>query len=165
MASELQRLRIGSGFDVHAVSDGSTLRIGGVDVESPFSLSGHSDADVLLHAIVDALLGASAQGDIGAWFPDTDAQWKGADSGALLQQVWHKLQTEGWELLNVDCVVAAQRPKLRPYIDRMRERIAELLKVELTRVSVKATTTEKLGFVRREEGIAASAAALMLAPK
>lgn len=160
----LERLRIGHGFDVHAVKPGAALRLGGIDIESPFALLGHSDADVLLHAVTDALLGAAAAGDIGTWFPDSDDAWKGADSAQLLRRVWHRLRDDGWRLINVDAVVLAQRPKLAPHIRAMRSRIAGILDTDEDRVGLKATTTERLGFVGREEGLAASASALLLSP-
>lgn len=165
MSKDILRLRIGHGFDVHGAADGDSLRLGGIDIESPYTLVGHSDADVLLHAVTDALLGAACGGDIGSWFPDSDEQWKGADSGELLGQVWSSLRGDGWQLLNVDSVVMAQRPKLRPHIDSMRSRVSGLLSVDPERVSIKATTTERLGFVGREEGIAVSTTALLLAPE
>lgn len=157
----LDALRIGHGFDVHALATGRDLILGGVKIPHVQGLDGHSDADVLLHALTDAILGAVAADDIGAWFPDTDEAHRGADSGVLLQTVWTHVQKLGWGLINLDAVVMAQEPKLRPHIVTIRQRIASLLEVDVTRVSVKATTTERLGFVGRKEGIAASATVLL----
>jgi 2-C-methyl-D-erythritol 2,4-cyclodiphosphate synthase len=154
-------IRIGQGFDVHQFAEGRPLIIGGIEIPHPVGLLGHSDADVLLHAISDALLGAIAKGDIGKHFPDTSAEFKDADSAELLKQVWAMVKAEGYELSNVDCTIIAQKPKMAPYIEKMRERMAALLEVSVSQVNVKATTTEKLGFTGREEGIAAQAAVLV----
>ncbi|WP_078414990.1 2-C-methyl-D-erythritol 2,4-cyclodiphosphate synthase [Priestia abyssalis] len=154
-------IRIGQGFDVHQFAEGRPLIIGGIEIPYHVGLLGHSDADVLLHTISDALLGAVAKGDIGKHFPDTDQEFKDADSAELLKQVWNMVKADGYELSNVDCTIIAQRPKMAPYIDAMRERIAALLEVNISQVNVKATTTEKLGFTGREEGIAAQAAVLV----
>ncbi len=154
-------IRIGQGFDVHAFSPDRPLILGGVQVPFEKGLAGHSDADVLLHAVTDALLGALGWGDIGKWFPDSDSQWKGADSAVLLEKVWQRAAGEGWVVVNCDCTVLAERPKLAPYIDSMNERVADILGTQAEQVSVKATTTEKLGFVGREEGIAAMAVILI----
>ena len=155
-------MRIGQGFDVHAFSEGRPLILGGVNIPFEKGLLGHSDADVLLHAISDALLGAVGEGDIGKHFPDTDEAFKGADSKVLLQQVMYLVKEQGYSVGNVDSVIMAQRPKMAPHIDEMRETIAELLEVEAEQVNVKATTTEKLGFTGREEGIAAQAVCLLI---
>ncbi len=149
--------RVGLGYDVHRLVEGRPLILGGVNVPHETGLAGHSDADVLLHAIADALLGAAALGDIGAHFPDTDEKWKGADSAMLLAEVAQRVRAEGFEIVNIDSTIAMQRPKLRPYIDPMRHRIAEVLQIDITQVSVKATTTERLGFVGQEAGVAAYA--------
>jgi len=148
-------IRVGFGYDVHQFAEQRKLWIGGVEIPYEKGLLGHSDADVLLHSITDALLGAVAKGDIGSHFPDTDPVWKDADSAELLKSVWHEIRSEGWELGNVDATVVTERPKLRPYIDQIRERIASILGVDGSLVSVKATTNEKMGFTGREEGIAA----------
>lgn len=154
-------LRIGQGFDVHQLVEGRPLIIGGVRIPYEKGLLGHSDADVLLHTITDAILGALALGDIGKHFPDTDPKWKDADSSKLLASVWEMVQKQGYKLGNLDATIIAQKPKMAPYIPAIREKIATLLKVELDQVNVKATTTEKLGFTGREEGIAAMAAVLL----
>lgn len=153
--------RIGQGFDVHRLVEGRPCIIGGIDIPFEKGLQGHSDADVLLHAISDACLGAIGAGDIGKHFPDTDPAYKDADSKTLLQEVWGMVQKEGYTLGNLDCVVMAQRPKMAPHIEAIREQIARLLDVDSTAVNVKATTTEKLGFTGREEGIAAQAVVLL----
>lgn len=156
-------MRIGHGFDVHRLVEGRKCIIGGIEIPNEKGLDGHSDADVLLHAIADAILGALALGDIGKHFPDTDPTYKDADSAVLLSRVWELAKARGVRLGNLDATVMAQRPKLRPYIDAMRERIASILEADVEAVNVKATTTEKLGFVGREEGIAAEAVVLLLA--
>ncbi|MDT2048705.1 2-C-methyl-D-erythritol 2,4-cyclodiphosphate synthase [Priestia aryabhattai] len=154
-------IRVGQGFDVHQFATGRPLIIGGIEIPYERGLLGHSDADVLLHTIADALLGAVAQGDIGKHFPDTDPEFKDADSAKLLQHVWKLVKEEGYALSNVDCTIIAQKPKMAPYIQPIRERIAELLEAEVSQINVKATTTEKLGFTGREEGIASQAAVLV----
>lgn len=153
--------RIGIGYDVHKLADGRPLVLGGVVVPSPVGLVGHSDADVLVHAVMDALLGAAALGDIGKLFPDTDPRFKNADSVGLLREVAAALVAAGWAVGNVDATVAAERPKLAPYIGAMRQRIAEALALPLDAVSVKATTSEGLGFVGAGEGMSAHAVALL----
>ena len=158
MGSEL---RIGQGYDVHRLTEGRRLILGGVDIPFEKGLLGHSDADVLVHAIMDALLGAAAMGDIGKLFPDTDASYAGADSLLLLREVCRRIRDAGWEIGNVDATVVAQRPRLSGHIPAMRENIASAMSVETSRVSVKATTEEHLGFTGREEGISAMAAALL----
>ena len=153
--------RIGNGFDVHRLVEGRPCIIGGVDIPSDKGLLGHSDADVAIHALIDALLGAAALGDIGAHFPDTDPEWKDVDSRKLLRGVRDLLDREGWAVANADITIIAQAPKMRPYIDTMRERIASDLRIPVQAVSVKATTTERLGFTGRGEGIASQAVALI----
>jgi 2-C-methyl-D-erythritol 2,4-cyclodiphosphate synthase len=154
-------MRIGHGFDVHQFAEDRDLIIGGVTIPYELGLVGHSDADVLLHAISDALLGAVAEGDIGKHFPDTDEAYKDADSKKLLEEVVAITRSKGFEISNVDSVVIAQKPKLAPYISEMCRVIAEILNVEVGQVNVKATTTEKLGFTGRGEGIAAEAICLL----
>ena len=154
-------MRIGQGYDVHRLKEGLKVIIEGVEIPYEKGLDGHSDADVLLHAIMDALLGAAALGDIGLLFPDTDAQFAGADSLKLLQKVKDVLDEKGYSICNIDATVIAQEPKLRPYIDLMRQNIAETLKMDVSQVSVKATTEEHLGFTGRKEGIAAQAVVLI----
>jgi 2-C-methyl-D-erythritol 2,4-cyclodiphosphate synthase len=149
--------RIGFGYDVHRLVEGRPLVIGGVTIPHERGLAGHSDADVLLHAVADALLGAAALGDIGAHFPDTDPTWEGADSLELLAAVGEKVRNAGYRLANVDATVVLERPKLRPHIDTMRARTAEALDAEVGQVSIKATTSEGIGFVGGEEGAAAYA--------
>ncbi len=154
--------RIGQGFDVHQFAEGRPLIIGGITIPYEKGLLGHSDADVLLHTISDACLGAIGEGDIGKHFPDTDPAFKNADSAVLMEQVWAIVKEKGYTLGNVDCTIIAQRPKMAPHIEPMRKRIAELLEADVDQVNVKATTTEKLGFTGREEGIAAQATVLLL---
>lgn len=156
--------RIGQGFDVHQLTEGRPLIIGGIEIPYEKGLLGHSDADVLLHTIADACLGAVGEGDIGKHFPDTDPAFKDADSAVLLQHVWKLVKEKGYVLGNIDCTIMAQQPKMAPHIEKMRNRIAELLEAEATQVNVKATTTEKLGFVGREEGIASQATVLLVKP-
>lgn len=154
-------MRIGHGYDVHRLVEGRKLILGGVDIPWEKGLLGHSDADVLLHAISDAILGAIGEGDIGRHFPDTDPQFKGADSLKLLEHVMGLADRKGYRLGNVDATIVAQRPKLAPHISSMRENIARVLAATTDQVNVKATTTEELGFCGRGEGIAAHAVALM----
>lgn len=154
--------RIGNGFDVHRLVEGRRCIICGVDIPHPLGLLGHSDADVALHALIDALMGAAALGDIGRHFPDTDPRWEGADSRRLLRATAGMLSEKGWEVVNVDVTIIAQAPKMAAHIERMRENIAADLGIhDLGRVSVKATTTERLGFTGRGEGIAAQAVAML----
>lgn len=153
--------RIGQGFDVHAFAEGRPLIIGGIAIPYEKGLLGHSDADVLLHTIADACLGAIAEGDIGKHFPDTDPAFKDADSAVLLQRVWEIVSEKGYELGNLDCTIIAQKPKMAPHIEAMRVRISELLETTIENINVKATTTEKLGFTGREEGIASQAVVLL----
>ena len=154
-------MRIGYGYDVHKLVPGRPLILGGIEIPYELGLDGHSDADVLLHAISDAMLGAAALGDIGLHFPDTEAAWKGADSKKLLAEVNRLVREAGFQLANIDATVALQAPKLRPHIDSMRACIAELLALPVGAVSVKATTTEKLGFVGEGAGAAAHAVCLL----
>ena len=156
-------LRIGNGYDIHRLVDGRPLILGGQRLEHPdgVGLDGHSDADVLVHAIMDALLGALSLGDIGLYFPPTDPQWKGADSLELLRQVVVLIQQRGWQVVNVDSVVIAERPKLKPHIGAMRTAIATAMGIAPDQVGVKATTNERLGPEGREEGIACHAVALL----
>jgi 2-C-methyl-D-erythritol 2,4-cyclodiphosphate synthase len=153
--------RIGNGFDVHALVPGRRLVLGGVTIPFDRGLAGHSDADALLHAICDALLGALALGDLGAHFPDSDPRWKDADSRVLLRAVAAKIRALGWDVGNVDATVIAQAPKVAPYVAAMRANVAADLGCDPAQVSVKATTTERLGFAGREEGIAAEAVVLL----
>lgn len=148
-------MRIGHGYDVHAFAEGRKLILGGVDVPHTRGLMGHSDADVLTHAVCDALLGAAALGDIGKHFPDTDNDYKGVNSLLLLSRVAALLNEQGYRIVNTDSTVIAQRPKLAPYIEQMRQNLADAMGIDLSAVSVKATTEEHLGFTGREEGIAA----------
>lgn len=154
-------MRIGNGYDVHRLSEGRKLILGGVDIPCDRGLLGHSDADVLIHAVMDAILGAMAKGDIGLHFPDSDDRYKGVSSLKLLKEVARMVREEGMLVENIDSVVMAEKPKLRPYIDKMRENIASALELDVSQVSVKATTEEGLGFTGREEGIAASAVCLL----
>ncbi|MED3624842.1 2-C-methyl-D-erythritol 2,4-cyclodiphosphate synthase [Neobacillus thermocopriae] len=153
--------RIGQGFDVHQLTEGRPLILGGITIPYEKGLLGHSDADVLLHTISDACLGAIGEGDIGRHFPDTDPNFKDADSAELMKHVWKLVKEKGYELVNVDCTIIAQKPKMAPYIGQMRTRIAELLEADVEQINVKATTTEKLGFTGRGEGIAAQAVVLL----
>ena len=157
----MSELRIGHGFDVHAFAENRKLIVGGVDIPFERGLAGHSDADVLLHAICDALLGAAGLGDIGHHFPDTDMAFAGIDSRILLRRVAGQLRERGWQVANVDATIIAQAPKMAPHIARMTAHIADDLGIALDSVNVKATTTEKLGFTGRGEGIAAEAVCLI----
>lgn len=150
-------MRIGLGYDVHKLTENRDLILGGVKIPYELGLLGHSDADVLLHAIMDAMLGAAALGDIGKHFPDTDEKWRGADSTKLLAAVGELLKENGARVVNIDSIVIAQKPKIAPYIPQMTKVISEVLGIPESDVSVKATTTERLGFCGREEGIAAEA--------
>ena len=154
-------MRIGHGYDVHRLTTGRRLIIGGVDIPHETGLLGHSDADVLLHAIMDALLGACALGDIGTHFPDNDPAYEGADSIKLLCEVCRIIKENGYKIGNIDSTVIAQKPKLKPYIPQMRENIANACGVDISRISVKATTEEKLGFTGNLEGIAAHAVCML----
>lgn len=154
-------MRIGHGYDVHRLTEGRKLIIGGVDIPYKLGLLGHSDADVLLHAISDAILGAAALGDIGGMFPDTDDKWKDADSLKLLEAVVQRVSDEGYIIENIDSTLIAQQPKMKPHIPLMRENIAKACGVDISQVSVKATTEEQLGFTGRQEGISAHAVVLL----
>ncbi len=154
-------MRIGHGYDVHRLTENRKLILGGVEIDFEKGLLGHSDADVLLHAISDALLGAAAMGDIGKLFPDNDDRFLGADSRKLLEEVVQKLSEKGYKIINIDSTVIAQRPKLSPYIDLMRKNIAESCSLDIDNVSVKATTEEKMGFTGEGMGISAHAVALI----
>lgn len=160
-SEQLRALRVGLGYDVHAFAPERKLILGGVEIPHHQGLDGHSDADVVLHAIADALLGATRLGDIGKLFPDTDPAYKGADSLKLLEAVANLVRKEGFEILDIDCVIAAQAPKLSPYRDAMRESIARACSLTPENIGLKATTTEHLGFEGREEGISAQAVALV----
>ena len=162
--SVLNMLRIGQGFDVHQFAEDRPLIIGGIEIPYERGLIGHSDADVLLHTVADACLGAIGEGDIGRHFPDTDPEFLDADSAKLLEHVWQLVKEKGYTLVNIDCTIMAQKPKMAPHIEKMRERIAELLEASRDQVNVKATTTERLGFVGREEGIASQVAVLLKEP-
>jgi 2-C-methyl-D-erythritol 2,4-cyclodiphosphate synthase len=153
--------RIGQGFDVHQLTECRPLIIGGITIPYEKGLLGHSDADVLLHTVADACLGAIGEGDIGRHFPDTDPNFKDADSAKLMEHVWQLVKDRGYALVNADCTIIAQKPKMAPHIQQMKERIAELLNASPEQINVKATTTEKLGFTGRGEGIASQAVVLL----
>lgn len=161
IASAMSRMRVGLGYDVHAFAPGRKLILGGVEVPHHQGLDGHSDADVLAHAISDALLGAIRGGDIGKLFPDTDPAYKGANSLKLLSEVAQLVRSSGFEIIDIDCVIAAQAPKLSPYREEMRKNLAKACGIEVDNLGIKATTTEHLGFEGREEGISAQAVALV----
>ena len=161
MNPDFRALRIGQGYDVHKLVPGRKLIIGGVEIPHTLGLLGHSDADVLAHAVADALLGGIRSGDIGKLFPDTDPAWEGANSLKLLSAVAAKVRNEGFEIIDVDSVIAAQAPKMAPHRERMRENLAAAMGIPVENVGVKATTTEHLGFEGREEGISATAVALL----
>lgn len=154
-------LRIGHGYDVHKLCEGRELILGGVRIPHELGLLGHSDADVLVHAVMDAIIGAMALGDIGKHFPDSDEKYRGISSILLLREVRRLMRDGGYALVNIDATVIAERPKLRPYIDVMRGNIAKALECDVSRINVKATTEERLGFTGREEGISAHAVALI----
>ncbi|NET37284.1 MAG: 2-C-methyl-D-erythritol 2,4-cyclodiphosphate synthase [Cyanothece sp. SIO1E1] len=155
-------IRIGNGYDIHRLVSDRPLILGGINIPHSLGLLGHSDADVLTHAIMDAMLGALSLGDIGLYFPPSDPQWAGADSLKLLAQVNQLIQAQGWQVSNLDTVIVAERPKLKPHIQAMRDRLSQVLALKPDQVGVKATTNEKLGPVGREEGIAAYAIALLM---
>lgn len=155
-------MRIGTGYDVHAFEQGRKLIIGGVEIPHERGLAGHSDADVLLHAITDAMLGALALGDIGKLYPDSSADFKDIDSRILLRDAFALIKSKGYAIGNLDAVIVAQRPKMAPYIDAVRENVAGDLETETGRISIKATTTERLGFEGREEGISSQAVVLLV---
>jgi 2-C-methyl-D-erythritol 2,4-cyclodiphosphate synthase len=154
-------IRIGHGYDVHALKEGLQLVLCGVKIDHTKGCVAHSDGDVAIHAICDALLGALALGDIGKLFPDSDATYKGIDSRILLKEVVKVVADSGFSISNIDCTIAMQRPKLRPHIDLMRQRLAEVIEIDISRISVKATTTEHLGFEGREEGVSATAVTIL----
>lgn len=155
-------MRIGYGYDVHQLVEGRTLIMGGIELEHDKGLLGHSDADVLLHAITDAILGAVSLGDIGKFFPDDDPKYKGADSKILLKEAYQHVLKLGYEISNLDATIIAEKPKFRPHIDAMRESIANVLNTDIFNVNVKATTNEKMGYLGRQEGIQAQAVVLLL---
>jgi 2-C-methyl-D-erythritol 2,4-cyclodiphosphate synthase len=155
-------IKIGFGFDVHSLVEGRKLILGGVEIPSDKGLEGHSDADVLLHAISDALLGALALGDIGQHFPNTDSRWKNVDSSIILKHCYELVKSRGYSISNVDSMLALESPKISPFIEQIRNNIAEFLEVTPSQISVKATTTEKLGFVGRAEGAVAMATVLLI---
>ena len=157
----MKDIRIGHGYDVHALADGLRLVIGGVELEHTKGCVAHSDGDVAIHAICDAMLGALALGDIGKLFPDSSAEFKGIDSKILLRRVCDVIEQKGYKVGNVDCTIAMLRPKLRPHIDTMRSTLATVIGIEVDRVSVKATTTERLGFEGREEGVSVHSVVLL----
>jgi 2-C-methyl-D-erythritol 2,4-cyclodiphosphate synthase len=154
-------IRIGNGYDIHQLAVDRDLILGGVKIEHELGLLGHSDADVLTHAIMDAMLGALSLGDIGHYFPPTDPQWKGADSLKLLEQVHGLIQERGWKIVNIDSVIVAERPKIKPHIAAMKQRLADVLQVDPDQVGIKATTNEKLDAVGQEAGIASHAVVLL----
>jgi 2-C-methyl-D-erythritol 2,4-cyclodiphosphate synthase len=155
-------IRIGNGYDIHRLVEGRPLILGGLEISHSVGLLGHSDADVLTHAIMDAMLGALSLGDIGHYFPPSDPQWSGANSLLLLASVHQIIQEKGWQIGNIDSVIVAERPKLKPHIPQMREKLAQTLMISPEQISIKATTNEQLGPVGREEGIAAYAVALLI---
>jgi len=154
-------IRIGNGYDVHRLVAGRKLILGGIDIPHSTGLDGHSDADVLLHALCDALLGAVGAGDIGAHFPDTDPKWKGISSLILLEQVTATCRGKGFEISNIDTIIVAQKPKLAAFLPDMKKNISQAMAIDMGQINIKATTTEKLGFAGKEEGIAAYAVALL----
>jgi len=163
MTNSLPKFRIGNGYDIHRLVEGRNLIIGGIKLHHPnnLGLDGHSDADVLSHSIMDALLGALSLGDIGKYFPPTDAKWKNADSLFLLSKVIDLIRQEGWEINNIDSVIVAERPKFKPYIELMKKNISEILNIDGNLIGIKATTNEKLGPEGREEGISCHSVVLL----
>ncbi|MEZ6128168.1 MAG: 2-C-methyl-D-erythritol 2,4-cyclodiphosphate synthase [Planctomycetaceae bacterium] len=153
--------RIGEGHDTHRIIPDRRLVLGAVTIDCDFGLDGHSDADVLLHAVIDALLGATGRGDIGEWFPNTSAEWKDVDSALLLEQVWNDLKSDGWQLQNLDCTISAERPRLGPWKPQIRKRVAELLGVSADQINVKAKSGEAVGPVGRGEALTADAVVLL----
>ncbi len=153
--------RVGNGYDVHRLEEGEKLILGGVEIPHPKGLLGHSDADALCHAICDALLGASGGGDLGLYFPDTDPRWRGVSSLVLLEKVGRMVNEKGFQIMNIDSTIVAQKPKLASYMNAMKDNLAKALSISPFQVNIKATTTEKLGFPGREEGLAAYAVALI----
>ncbi|MFC2139556.1 2-C-methyl-D-erythritol 2,4-cyclodiphosphate synthase [Bacteroidota bacterium] len=157
-----QNLRIGFGYDVHAFTDNRKLILGGVEIPNERGLKGHSDADVLIHAICDALLGALALGDIGSYFPDTDSKWKNTESKIFLEKANELIINEGYIIANIDSTLVIEKPKIAPHIMKIRSKLSEILKINIDQVSIKATTSEKLGFIGRQEGVAAFTNALLI---
>jgi len=157
----MSELRIGLGVDAHAFSDGVPLVLGGIAIESPRGLAGHSDGDVIAHALIDALLGGAGLGDIGSLFPPGEAEWEGASSLDLLRRAAAQVHEAGWELVNADCVLIGEEPRIAPLREQMRERLAEAVGADAERINVRATTTDKLGFTGRGQGLAAQAVALV----
>jgi len=157
----MSELRIGLGVDAHAFSDGVPLVLGGVAIESPGGLAGHSDGDVIAHALIDALLGGAGLGDIGSLFPPGEAEWEGASSLDLLRRAAAQVHEAGWELVNADCILIGEEPRIAPLREQMRERLAEAVGADAERINVRATTTDKLGFTGRGQGLAAQAVALV----
>ncbi|HLS51541.1 MAG TPA: 2-C-methyl-D-erythritol 2,4-cyclodiphosphate synthase [Burkholderiaceae bacterium] len=158
-------LRIGQGFDVHALVPGRPLIIGGVNIPHHLGLLGHSDADILLHALVDALLGAAGQGDIGQLFPDSDPNYRDADSRHLLRQAWSQVKNQGWQIVNIDATIHAQAPKMAPHIPKMQANIATDLGLASQQINIKAKTNESLGYLGRQEGMAANVVVLLVSTK
>lgn len=158
----MKDIRIGFGYDVHPLKEGRKLFLGGVEINSPVGLDGHSDADVLLHAVCDAILGALSLGDIGKHFPNTDKRFHNVDSKELLEKVFEMMKSLNYRISNVDCTLVLETPKILPYVYEMRKKIADILKTDLSRISIKATTSEKLGFVGRKEGAEAFCNALLI---
>jgi 2-C-methyl-D-erythritol 2,4-cyclodiphosphate synthase len=156
-------IRIGNGYDIHRLVAGRKLILGGIEIDHELGLLGHSDADVLTHAIMDAMLGALSLGDIGHYFPPNDPQWEGANSLLLLERVHELIKAKGWKIGNIDSVIVAERPKLKPHLQQMRDRLSQTLKIESDRIGIKATTNEKLGAEGREEGISSHAVVLLIA--
>ena len=163
MTRNSPHFRIGNGYDIHRLVEGRNLIIGGIKLQHPdnLGLDGHSDADILIHSIMDALLGALSLGDIGKYFPPSDAKWKNADSLLLLSKVISLIRAEGWEINNIDSVIIAERPKIKPYVDLMKKNISKTLKIDTSLIGIKATTNEKLGPEGREEGISCHAVVLI----
>ena len=155
-------IRIGNGYDIHQLAAGRPLILGGIEIPHSLGLLGHSDADVLIHAVMDALLGALGMGDIGHYFPPNEPKWKGADSTVLMKQVGEIISSQGWKVGNIDSTVVAEQPKLKPHLKSMRQAIAQTLDIEIEQISIKATTNEQLGPVGREEGICAYAVVLLV---
>jgi 2-C-methyl-D-erythritol 2,4-cyclodiphosphate synthase len=155
------KIRVGFGFDVHQLKEGKELWLGGIKLEHTKGAVGHSDADVLIHAICDALLGAAGMRDIGFHFPDTSGEYKGIDSKILLARVYEFIKKEGYSIGNIDCTLVMERPKINPHIDEMKKTLASIVNIEITDISIKATTNEKMGYVGREEGVCAYAVALI----
>jgi 2-C-methyl-D-erythritol 2,4-cyclodiphosphate synthase len=158
----MTQFRIGNGYDIHRLVQGRPLILGGIELSHSVGLLGHSDADVLTHAIMDAMLGALSLGDIGLYFPPDDPQWSGANSLHLLEQVYHLVQEKGWSIGNIDSVIVAEKPKLKPHISKIKEKLAQTLQIDPDLIGIKATTNEQLGPVGREEGIAVYAVALLV---